>query len=127
MDASMSESKPATQVQNRVESTEVELFNDVTEKPPTNTDLTDTQMIHLHYRGCRCLTLWPRPQNRDAAPHLVGSISKDFLGVSQVAVDGSALVTPPLWITEHPHGSIDCNAICWECHGKLGLVVMTVL
>ena len=33
-------------------------------------------MIYLHYRGVRCISLWPKPENREATPHVAATVSK---------------------------------------------------
>jgi len=78
-----------------------------------------SQMVFLHHRGVRSLSLWPRPENRDATPHLVGTVSKDMLAISKVSIDGCSLETPALWTQENPHILTDVNALKHESINRL--------
>mmetsp|Transcript_33479 Transcript_33479/g.59019 ORF Transcript_33479/g.59019 Transcript_33479/m.59019 type:complete len:574 (-) Transcript_33479:81-1802(-) len=90
-------------------------------KQPTAslTDLSQTQLVYLHGRGCRKLSLWPRPLGRDSNPRLVASVSKDMIGVSTIGADGCSVDMPAVWKRENPHSSEDANALVWCQAGKV--------
>lgn len=73
-----------------------------------------SQPIFLHYRGCRAISLWPRPESKDSIPVLAGTVSKDMLAVSKIDTDGSTLELPSLWKVNNPHIQTDINALKHE-------------
>merc|ERR1712048_581180 len=52
-------------------------------------------------------------------PQLVGSISKDKLGVCQVARDGVGLQQPEIWSVHSPHAMKEVNAVGFETQSRL--------
>lgn len=81
--------------------------------------LSLSQMIFLHYRGVRCISLWPKPENREITPATVVSVSKDMLAVSKIAMDGCSLETPAVWQRSDPHEMVgDVNALQHEDMNK---------
>lgn len=90
-------------------------------KKPTSsiTDLSKTQMVYLHGRGCRKMSLWPRPEGRESYPRLVASISKDALGVSKISTDGCGVDQPAMWKQLDPHEGEDANSLLWAAEGQL--------
>lgn len=85
------------------------------EAPDADGGLAQSQMIYLHYRGVRCISLWPKPENREIVPHVAVSVSKDMLAVSKIAIDGCSLETPAAWQRPDPHEmSGDVNALQHE-------------
>jgi len=97
---------------------------------PSGTSVMDdpgsdgSRLIFLHERGARAIALWPRPNSRDAAPYLVGSVSKDAIGVSQICSDGSSL-SSPLWRCQNPHNekpqelTQKISTLCWQNRGQI--------
>uniref|UniRef100_A0A7S1LV68 J domain-containing protein n=1 Tax=Alexandrium catenella TaxID=2925 RepID=A0A7S1LV68_ALECA len=97
-----------------------------------------SQMVYLHYRGVRAISLWPRPENKEATPVLAGTVSKDMIAVSKIGIDGCSLETPAQWRQENPHTITDVNAMrheslerlwsgdnkgivkCWDVTGQSG-------
>lgn len=82
--------------------------------------LDKSTMIYLHYRGVRCISLWPKPENREATPHVAATVSKDVLAVSEIGIDGVSLQVPELWKRTDPHEGVgDVNAMQHESVNKL--------
>eukprot|EP00931_Biecheleriopsis_adriatica_P048559 TRINITY_DN28067_c0_g2_i1.p1 TRINITY_DN28067_c0_g2~~TRINITY_DN28067_c0_g2_i1.p1 ORF type:complete len:585 (+),score=137.38 TRINITY_DN28067_c0_g2_i1:185-1939(+) len=82
--------------------------------------LEKSTMIYLHYRGVRCISLWPKPENREATPHVAVTVSKDVLAVSKIGIDGVSLQTPAVWQQADPHEGVgDVNALAHESMEKI--------
>eukprot|EP00435_Cladocopium_sp_Y103_P051374 s82_g15.t3 len=82
--------------------------------------LDKSTMIYLHYRGVRCISLWPKPENREATPHVAATVSKDVLAVSKIGIDGVSLQVPAVWQKPDPHEGVgDVNAMQHESMNKL--------
>jgi len=82
--------------------------------------LDQSTMIYLHYRGVRCISLWPKPENREATPHVAATVSKDVLAVSKIGIDGVSLQVPAVWQRPDPHEGVgDVNAMQHESVNKL--------
>jgi len=73
-----------------------------------------SQMVFLHYRGVRAMSLWPRPENKEATPVVAGTVSKDVIAVSKIGMDGCSLETPAQWVSRDPHTITDVNALKHE-------------
>lgn len=74
-----------------------------------------SEMVYIHYRGVRCISLWPKPANRESIPIVAATVSKDVMAVSRIGDDGCSLqTTPPLWRTDNPHTMTDVNAMVHE-------------
>ncbi|CAJ1416076.1 unnamed protein product [Effrenium voratum] len=81
--------------------------------------LEKSTMIYLHYRGVRCISLWPKPENREATPHVAATVSKDVLAVSKIGINGVSL-GPAIWQAQDPHEGVgDINAMQHESMNKL--------
>jgi len=73
--------------------------------------LDKSQMVFLHYRGVRSMSLWPRPGVvRGVMPHHIGTVSKDVIAVSKVSIDGCGL-EPAEWKQSDPHDMTDVNVM----------------
>ncbi|CAE7180087.1 Sec63 [Symbiodinium pilosum] len=82
--------------------------------------LEQSTMVYLHYRGVRCISLWPKPENREATPHVAATVSKDILAVSKIGVDGVSLQVPAVWQQADPHEGVgDVNAMQHETLNKI--------
>jgi len=104
-----------------------------------------SQMVYLHYRGVRAISLWPRPENKEATPHLAGTVSKDMIAISKVGLDGCSVETPAVWKHPDPHTITDVNALkheslermwsgdnkgivkCWDVSGQSGPEVAEIV
>jgi len=81
--------------------------------------LEKSTMVYLHYRGVRCISLWPRPENREATPHMAVTVSKDVLAMSKIGMDGVSIESPAVWKQNDPHEVVgDVNALTHESVGK---------
>lgn len=81
--------------------------------------LDKSQMVYLHYRGVRSLSLWPRPGSvRDSMPTHVASVSKDVIAVSKISMDGRGL-EPAHWKQTDPHDMTDISVIRHEAANLL--------
>ena len=58
--------------------------------------------------GVRCISLWPKPENREATPHVAATVSKDGF-------------SPSRRIPKHVLGmkTLGKMVILWEKHQKL--------
>jgi len=82
--------------------------------------LEKSTMVFLHYRGVRCISLWPKPENREATPHVAATVSKDVLAVSEIGMDGVSLQVPAVWQRPDPHEGVgDVNAMQHETTSKI--------
>lgn len=81
--------------------------------------LQRSTMVYLHYRGVRAISLWPRPENREATPHVAATVSKDVLAVSKIGIDGCSLQTPAVWQVGDPHTMTDVNSMKHESLNRL--------
>ncbi|CAE7369003.1 SEC63 [Symbiodinium sp. KB8] len=82
--------------------------------------LEKSTMVYLHYRGVRCISLWPKPENREATPHVAATVSKDVLAVSKIGMDGVSLQVPAVWQQPDPHEGVgDVNAMQHETVNKI--------
>ncbi|CAE7548117.1 SEC63 [Symbiodinium sp. CCMP2456] len=82
--------------------------------------LEKSTMVYLHYRGVRCISLWPKPENREATPHVAATVSKDVLAVSKIGMDGVSLQVPAVWQQPDPHQGVgDVNAMQHETVNKI--------
>jgi len=73
------------------------------------------QKIMVHSRGCRAISLWPRPECPNSQPQLLSSVSTDAIGVSRIISTAGGLEEPAIWRTEDPHaGAYEVCTVCWE-------------
>mmetsp|Transcript_3586 Transcript_3586/g.6311 ORF Transcript_3586/g.6311 Transcript_3586/m.6311 type:complete len:594 (-) Transcript_3586:292-2073(-) len=81
--------------------------------------LDKSTMVYLHYRGVRCISLWPRPENRETTPHMAVTVSKDVIAMSKIGMDGVSIESPAVWKQSDPHDGLgDVNALTHESVGK---------
>mmetsp|Transcript_84132 Transcript_84132/g.242912 ORF Transcript_84132/g.242912 Transcript_84132/m.242912 type:complete len:590 (-) Transcript_84132:162-1931(-) len=80
--------------------------------------LGKSQMVFLHYRGVRSISLWPSPGMQDSTPHLAGTVSKDYIAVSKIGIDGCSL-QPAEWKQSDPHDMTDINVLRHESANKM--------
>lgn len=74
-----------------------------------------SQMVYLHHRGVRAISLWPQVVSSESQPYAVGTVSKDWLGLSKIGMDGSSIEQPAIWKAPTPHaGDGDVNALMHE-------------
>ncbi|CAE7237764.1 Tiparp [Symbiodinium natans] len=76
--------------------------------------------VHSEHGGVRCISLWPKPENREATPHVAATVSKDVLAVSKIGMDGVSLQVPAVWQQNDPHDGVgDVNAMQHETTNKI--------
>jgi len=73
-----------------------------------------SEMVYIHYRGVRCISLWPIPENRETVPTVAATVSKDVLALSKLGDDGCSIITPPFFKVLNPHVMTDVNAMKHE-------------
>jgi len=88
--------------------------------PPAPAPIDDmSQMVRLHTRGVRAVSLWPRAEHTECLPRLVGSVSKDVLAVSRLGPDGRSVEAPAAWARGGPHDGADVSALRHESQERM--------
>jgi len=82
-------------------------------------DLMKSTMIYQHYRGVRSVSLWPRPENRDTVPQHVATVSKDWIALWKINMQGLGLETPATWTYPDPSCGADPAAVRHESENTI--------
>jgi len=78
-----------------------------------------SQMVYLHQRGCRSISLWPRPESRESTPVVAGTCSKDTIAVSKIDLEGFSVESPAVWSFGNPHNITDVNVVRHESANRM--------